>query len=105
MKKLILSLACCCALSLATFTPVASYAHSSSQHDPKMMDKDGTVKMVNGKMMIMTKDSWKPMASARTMSNGTKVMTNGMVMMKNGKKEMLKDGDIVKPDGAIKKKM
>jgi hypothetical protein len=70
----------------------------------KTMDKDGTAKMVNGKMMVMTNGAWTAMTETKTMSDGTKVMTNGTVMTKDGKTKMLKEGDCVKPDGTCKKK-
>jgi hypothetical protein len=102
MKKLIfisaLAFGCCSA-----FIPVTSYAQASKM-DNKMM-KDGTVKMVSGKMMVMKGGNWVPMDHTMTMPNGTKVMTDGSVMTKAGKKDMLKEGDCVKPDGMVSRKM
>ncbi|MDB5282205.1 MAG: hypothetical protein JWO06_1280 [Bacteroidota bacterium] len=102
MKKLIAIAACCCVLSAATVMPVVSYAQESKM-DSKMKDKDGSAKMVDGKMMLMKNGSWTAMTSDVTMGNGTKVKTDGTVVMKDGKTKTLKNGDCVKPDGMVKK--
>lgn len=103
MKNLILSLACFCSLSLATIAPTASYGQSSTMDSKKMKDKDGSLMMKDGKMMVMKNGSWMPMTMDMTMSNGAKVMVDGTVMMKDGKKKMMKNGECMKPDGMMKK--
>ncbi len=65
-------------------------------------NKDGSVKMKNGKMMVMTNDSQAAMTNCTSMSNGTQVITGGTVMMKDGK-NVLKNGEWVKPNVTMKK--
>ena len=102
MKKLIFV----SALSLFTcsaFIPATSYAQSTMKSDKA--PKDGSVKMVGGKMMVAKGGNWVAMTKTMTMSNGSSVMTDGTVMAKDGKKSMLKEGDCMKPDGMMAKKM
>ena len=103
MKKLIINLACCSMLSLAAFTPVVLPAQGTATNSKMMKDKDGSAKMVDGKMMLMKNGSWVAMASDVTMINGTKVKTDGTVVMKDGKTKKLKNGECVKSDGTMKK--
>ena len=103
MKNLIVSLACCSMLALATFSPVASFAQGTTSDSKMMKDKDGSAKMVDGKMMMMKNGSWVAMTSEVTMTNGTKVKTDGTVVMKDGKTKKLKNGECVKSDGMMKK--
>ena len=103
MKNLITGLACCGMLSLATVTPTPSFAQATTTDSKMMKDKDGSAKMVNGKMMVMKGGSWTAMTSDVTMTDGSKVKTDGTVVMKNGKTQTLKNGQCVKPDGTMKK--
>ena len=104
MKKLIVGFACCCLFSMGTFMPVTSYSQSStSTGKMSSTDKEGSVKMKDGKVMIMRNGSWSGMTSTTTLTDGSQVMTDGTVVKKDGTKKMLKNGECVKPDGTMKK--
>ena len=100
MNKLI-AIALCCTLSLATLTPTVSFAQSSSTKMSK--HPDGSVKMKDGKMMVMKGGAWAPMASDMTMTDGSKVMKDGTWVKKDGTKTMLTNGQSVDADGTFNK--
>ena len=101
MKKVISIMAFCCMLFAPVFFPVTSCAQSTMQ-DKNMKEKEVTVKMKDGKMMLYSNGAWTSMTTASVMSDGSKVSTNGTVTAKDGKTKMLKNGQCVKPDVTIK---
>ena len=97
---MIAGLTLCCSV----FMPATIHAQTmEKEHMDKM--KDGSVMMKDGKMMEMKDGNWVAQAGDKTMTNGARVMTNGTVVMKDGTKKMLTNGDCVKPDGMMHKKM
>lgn len=102
MKKLIII----AGLALCSSAFIPATIHAQTMEDKKMDKmKDGTVMMKDGKMMEMKGGKWEAQTAEKTMSNGTKVMTDGTVVMKDGTKKSLANGECVKPDGMIHKKM
>jgi hypothetical protein len=100
MNKL-MAIFICSMLSLATITPATGYAQSNGAHKTK--HADGTVRMRDGKLVVVKNGTWAPLTADATMTDGTVVKTDGTVIKKDGTKSTLANGQSINPDGSLDK--
>jgi hypothetical protein len=84
----------------STDSPASTSAATDTSSASKPALKDGLMQLKDGKMMVVKNNTWAPLDSAVTCTNGRKVDLQGEVS-KGNKKRKLDEGMMIDKDGQI----